>query len=317
MSLLICEVIVRYAFPVNEAMNKIYIADSVYATRTAPYLDFTYTDLDGRSLTIATNGYGHRWGEYDTASWRDTSVKKILLLGDSYTFGVAVNQHATFAYLVDSILNADKHIKSQYSIINAGVGGWCTKQELLYGIRHLNVFNPDIVVITFCPNDPIGDMVFENGFKHNTTTVAPDFWGKEFLRRYSHLYFIGASYLRRIKTTGSFVAALNGEADFKPFEVLDSAWVKTVAQYKDFYEIFKTYNPKGRLLIQTSHPWDEDLQKRFSELPKELNVEFVDLYDQTVTIPEYERRFPHDGHWSERIHRMSAEALSARIIIIQ
>lgn len=258
MSLLICEVIVRYAFPVNEAMNKIYIADSVYATRTAPYLDFTYTDLDGRSLTIATNGYGHRWAEYDTASWRDTSVKKILLLGDSYTFGVAVNQDATFAYLVDSILNADKHIKSQYSIINAGVGGWCTKQELLYGIRHLNVFNPDIVVITFCPNDPIGDMVFENGFKHNTTTVA---------------------------------------------------------QYKDFYEIFKTYNPKGRLLIQTSHPWDEDLQKRFSELSKELNVEFVDLYDQTVIIPEYERRFPHDGHWSERIHRMSAEALSARIII--
>jgi lysophospholipase L1-like esterase len=92
-------------------------------------------------FSVSTDGNGRRLGSRPKAPRH-----RILFLGDSCTFGIPVDDHETFPALVEKIMEG---IES----INAGVPGYSAFQGRLLLEKWAPSFTPDIVVVTFWPND--------------------------------------------------------------------------------------------------------------------------------------------------------------------
>lgn len=98
----------------------------------------------GTHIKINAGGYRGRMGSASFAGFR------IIVLGDSVTFGNFIPLKATYAYQMQEML--DKSV-SKYEVLNFGVGGYDVLQEVaLLEYRGLT-YKPDLVVVGFCLND--------------------------------------------------------------------------------------------------------------------------------------------------------------------
>jgi len=92
---------------------------------------------------------GTRGREFEKTKPKGTY--RILGLGDSVGFGIGLCEEKTFLGLLDKKLNSD--IDRKIEVINASVSGYCTMQEYLFLLKYGQSWNPDMVIITLCPND--------------------------------------------------------------------------------------------------------------------------------------------------------------------
>jgi lysophospholipase L1-like esterase len=76
---------------------------------------------------------------------------RILALGDSVTFGTGVDQDKTFAARLEPLLQGRLH--RPVRVINSGVGGYNTVQEVTYFKRDGLPLQPDLVLLTYVQND--------------------------------------------------------------------------------------------------------------------------------------------------------------------
>lgn len=77
-------------------------------------------------------------------------VTRILLLGDSFTFGDANDYDKIWPVVFEREL-LQKGLA--VDVVKAGVSGYDTQKEFLYLKRLFSKYKPDIVVLTFLPND--------------------------------------------------------------------------------------------------------------------------------------------------------------------
>jgi lysophospholipase L1-like esterase len=121
-----------------------------------PRLSFAHvpnrsTFLMGAPVEI--NSQGLRDREYSQA--KPPGVFRILMLGDSTTFGWGVREEDTAAKYLERKLNAQLPAGyDKVEVINAGVGNYDTVQEVTYYETRGRAFRPDLVVLVFFINDP-------------------------------------------------------------------------------------------------------------------------------------------------------------------
>ncbi|MHC4596399.1 MAG: SGNH/GDSL hydrolase family protein [Planctomycetota bacterium] len=77
---------------------------------------------------------------------------RILILGDSIAYGVAVSKNKTFSNRLEGLLR--KQFRTA-QVINAGVSGYTAYNELQYYLTKGREFEPDIVIVAFCMNDVV------------------------------------------------------------------------------------------------------------------------------------------------------------------
>jgi lysophospholipase L1-like esterase len=100
-------------------------------------------------VTLATNSRGLREDEsvgYEKAP----GVKRILLVGDSFTLGYTVDRPATISALLERRLRAEGR---QVQVVNAGTEGYSTDQEALWLGEEGRRYAPDIAVLQMYEND--------------------------------------------------------------------------------------------------------------------------------------------------------------------
>lgn len=103
-----------------------------------PRPSFRYT-LAGSETTI--NRFGYRGREVPAA--RTPGRTRVVMLGDSITFGYGVRDGETFS----SVLEA---LDPRLEVVNLGVQGYGTDQELLKLEREGLAYAPDVVVLNVC-----------------------------------------------------------------------------------------------------------------------------------------------------------------------
>ncbi len=103
--------------------------------------------LHDRRYTI--NSLGFR-GE-EPKVWGQPSVRRIVLLGDSYAFGLGVDQDQTLAKQLEKRVRATEPIE----VLNLGVPGYQTGQELALAERFAFQLRPDLVVLLYFGNDQV------------------------------------------------------------------------------------------------------------------------------------------------------------------
>jgi lysophospholipase L1-like esterase len=85
---------------------------------------------------------------------RAAGTRRILALGDSYTMGVGVHAPDVFPERLERLLNDARSPGSPtYEVINCGVSGYSTEDELILYERHAARYNPDLVLLTMVWND--------------------------------------------------------------------------------------------------------------------------------------------------------------------
>jgi lysophospholipase L1-like esterase len=131
-----------------------------------PQLSFVHAPnrsalLMGTSVSI--NSHGLRDREYSEE--KPPNVYRIIMLGDSTTFGWGVREEDTAAKILERKLNA--HLPLGYDkveVLNAGVGNYDTVQEVTYYKTRGRAFHPDLIVLVFFINDPEPVPVEKKGF---------------------------------------------------------------------------------------------------------------------------------------------------------
>jgi hypothetical protein len=114
---------------------------------------------------IDVNSKGLRGAEIDYP--KPPGERRILVLGDSFTFAEQVNQNETFSQLLEDRLVAE-HGAGSYRVLNAGSNSWATANELIYLAKEGVRFSPDVVVVAFY----IGNDVSDNYRRVATVTDA-------------------------------------------------------------------------------------------------------------------------------------------------
>ncbi len=94
----------------------------------------------------STNEFGFRQSSCTLS--KENNKTNIILLGDSFTFGIGVNDGFEFASVMTNKLKPD------YNVINLGIGGWGLTQEIRVFYEIGQSYDPEIVIIIFCNNDP-------------------------------------------------------------------------------------------------------------------------------------------------------------------
>ncbi len=113
------------------------------------------------TTVVRTNAQGFRQPILPNA--KPPNVSRILMLGDSTTFGVGVDQRETIPAILQALLNHGKQGADTYEVINAGVPGYGTAQEWLLFRRWAARLQPDAVILLFLVTNDIQDNLCLDG----------------------------------------------------------------------------------------------------------------------------------------------------------
>jgi lysophospholipase L1-like esterase len=78
---------------------------------------------------------------------------RITLLGDSFTFGWGVKEEETFVKILENCLNSSSPSKYHFRVLNLGVPGYSTFQEVAAFKKLVPILKPDLVLLYFVEND--------------------------------------------------------------------------------------------------------------------------------------------------------------------
>ena len=127
---------------------------------------------------VDTNSIGLRGAEL-----LEPTRRRILLVGDSYTFGEGVEDDQTIAAALQKML--DEGYGPSFEVLNAGVYGYGAIQSFGWMRRIWDRVGPEVVVYVHCGNDFADDLRHARGAYNKVRGAIP---GREFLRTHSALY---------------------------------------------------------------------------------------------------------------------------------
>ena len=262
------------------------------------------TDPDTRRAFVSYAN-NHGWRDRDRTFKNPNDSFRIVVLGDSNTFGAIVPAEAVFTRLLEDRL---KETGYNAEVINISLGGWGTDQELealrLEGLR----YKPDIIVLQFTTND-LGENHCPFGVKSLPDMGKPFCYGltnKGELRRYDIPLIESAMGIKeRAKRLISYVEIL-----------------------KRFYLVYTSFRNSDKMQLgherRVSHKMmrhlravfgvrDDDALGRYltthlgEELDREKLIDVIDRADQTtnrdailrLTEDWWFHRYlsPEDYHW--------------------
>jgi lysophospholipase L1-like esterase len=184
-ALAVCEGVVHLVDPAgisyykwSKAYNHDRIADDDLVWRHRSNFSRTYDDIE-----YSFNEIGLR----DSAIEEKTEDElRILVLGDSITMGWGVAEEDTYCRQLEGSLR--RRLGRRVRVINSGVGGYNTVQELEFFRRHGADLKPDLVLLLYVRNDvEVNAMSFrDRTFNPSPPHVMIDAFGKSWIYRLVH-----------------------------------------------------------------------------------------------------------------------------------
>ena len=166
--LLICELFVRFFYPQILAPVK-FSFDKEIGLRHVPFAKGAEYYPDVYDFSFENGKYGFR--KTHKGELPKFLNKKVMLLGDSFTYGKGVSNHETFAFK-----SQENILKDSIEIINAGVEGRGTDYCLRAYQFYKEEYQPEVVV-HFAHYNDLADNIREEYFTvtNDSTFVAKTF----------------------------------------------------------------------------------------------------------------------------------------------
>lgn len=284
-ALILSEGLARVFAPVS-AISFQYHFDSVLGPIPVPNERGIRAHPGLYSYTYSHNSLGLRGGEYGPKT-----RPRILILGDSFTYGVPVSDNETFSSVLQATL-------PQYEVINAGNPGQGTDYQLKFYRTLGRQFQPDIVVLCFVPNDFADN---QRGWYYNERLEDVPMTVKPPLVTRSRLYswFITHSALAKVARN-----ALAGQLKSKPLDRNASLTRRYLSALNDDVRA-----DSGRFFVFYIREWgkpSED-ERAFMDITAEIGID-AGPFD----IPASD--YLSEGHWNAHGHTLAAQTIASVLI---
>ncbi len=250
---------------------------------------------------IRTNSFGMRDDEPRSTPNNEKSPRRIVIIGDSFTFGFSVPAENTYSSQLGGIL--DNKNAATFEVLNLGVGGYSTHDEALV-LQHKGIsWNPDLIVIGYFLNDPEIDPIQPLHAYYS----EPTWWQHSNLLR----------LLAKLKNHWDVMSL--GEGDY--YRYLHSPrkrkWQSVVEAFNKIGTISRKHDIPVLLLIfpvATETPWIDysyrDLHDQIANTAKKSGLYVVDLYDHfSRYAPDKLIVGQTDNHPNTFGHKVAASAI--------
>ena len=269
---------------------------------------------------------------------RRENTCRLLLLGDSQTFGFGVLDHETYAVRLQELL-AGMYRGADVQVVNAGVPGYGTVDEIIWLRKHGREVDPDLIVAQFLS---VNDFKINRGSSHASlllgqdarqpsAAAAPTNGSEErvslpsrivnaihALKRRSHVMTLVSESLSyagmRLGLLGG-VAAMWGE----DFTAEDSGRTKGLlvmlaAEAKAMGVPIVLVYTTGKAQVIAGDGASLPSAGVMAGAAAEAGVPWIDMTAELRRRPDrQELYFVRDGHWTAAGHRAVAEVLAKRL----
>lgn len=269
----------------------------------------------GRHTPVVTNAWGLRGPEVST----DTLTRRVLVLGDSYTFGWGMDHGAGFVRLLEAALK-DSFPESSVECINGGVPGYSIYQQIrmLDYVRERTEIHAVVATISLA-NDPIDELRIRR--------FAPDH-----LADFSYelrdpaspsARLIAASRLLTLadqRTTHMQFSLINTNRECRSLADESLTRLADICREADLPLVWlivpraQEIRPGGFWRRALNGATDR-LRRHFLELADDLRVPIVDLKPALASVQARQEAYlPGDSHWNEAGHRAVTEVLLSEVL---
>lgn len=100
-------------------------------------------------VPVRINSVG--WRDHEHSVEKENGVIRIMMLGDSLTFGWGAQPEDVTSYRLEQMLNGKEG--KRFEVLNTGIGNANTAMEVAYFINKGYIYKPDIVVLNYFIND--------------------------------------------------------------------------------------------------------------------------------------------------------------------
>jgi lysophospholipase L1-like esterase len=272
-------------------------------------------------VRINENGLRDRDHSYE----RENDIERILVLGDSFAWGYGVEESERFSQLLEESLGVE--------VINAGVSGYSTDQELLWYENEGIKYETDLVILVLAGND-VGDnerqlvntiyykpkFVIEEGKLIPTGYPVPKTSPQgrfiySLSQRSALAYFLVQRYFDSLALYGK----LKVESDHESSPVLSvnverEPFKLTIALLAEMRNIAESKNAKF-MIVATDRWWNHASEETYKDFVAILQGEgflVLDIEAMPGFDPD-EMLIPDDGHWNQSGHAFVAEKIRALI----
>ncbi|MCH2171341.1 GDSL-type esterase/lipase family protein [Myxococcota bacterium] len=240
---------------------------------------------------------------------------RILVLGDSLTFGQGVGDDETYANQLEQRLRSAGR---DVDVINAGIKGYGTDQSYRMFTQRLRFLDPDILVLAFSPTD-----LYDNYnlalYELEAGSLVPLDATRHPLYRQSRILERLPDFLRGWELPTALAKWLGGIGAFHPRELNTGDSVSQWLRRKTLLEISELVRigqEDGFTLLAMGIPgrdegWD---QYRWLHEEQPRGARFLDLSrDRELVANKDQFYFQRDEHLSAAGHRLVAERLQSKL----
>ncbi len=313
---------IQFAF--NNELGEIPVPNQ-HGRRTLPGVyDYTYSN----------NSYGFRGHKEYT--FEKTSNFRVLFLGDSFTYGIGVNDDQTFAYHIENNLS---DFLGSVEVINSGNGGKGTDYALKLFQTLGYKYKPDLAALCFFPNDFSDNERNEyfhldsDGKLHAKSFVSSIGAKKAFFMNIpGYNWFISWSHVANLLKQAAlkYMVSFSSNSDLvvhyrnkednysnhKNIELTNILIIKLKESVKSTGSkliIFFIPDSSAVSLYRRSHSLSKD-ENAIMNLASNLNINFLSL-TPIISDTEYklDKLYYKEGHWTPRAHYIAAKYMSSHI----
>jgi lysophospholipase L1-like esterase len=256
---------------------------------------------------------------------------RVVFIGDSLTLGWGVADNETFAARLERLLH-ERFGNRDLDVVNLGVGGYDTRQEVTVLARNVSRLEPDLVLVGFYSNDvpealdderssAPGGMIPANPGNGQLLHMnpTPTGWWDRLLRKSRVVYVAGRAF-NRWRGAGEWgTARLAMEIDLlegNDSAKLDTAWNKVGLQFARLRSLADAQKfavgvvvlpPKEQVMGRYSHP---KYQSRVRDIVAPLGFQVIDPLPLMTENGKPDLFIPYDrNHPSAEGHGLIARAI--------
>jgi lysophospholipase L1-like esterase len=273
---------------------------------------------------VAVNSLGLRGGEVAQTKGVE---RRILVLGDSLVYGQGVGDDETVPHYLERALRSAAGGDGAWRVINGGLRGYGTAQELALLDELAERIDPDVVVLVWYWNDlaePPVERVAERlaPWEAVAFDLGAPFAGSARLRWRATQVLRKSALLMFLHDRFKARSGGNQEPTLK--EPVAEAGFERLAAHLDRFVAagaLRGFRPLMAIVpesasLRRAHPTRE-MALRAASLAAASDLEVIDLHEPLAELAAAAGRapiIPFDGHYLPNANRAMAETIAARIL---